>query len=154
MVTRPVGPDDETRVSGSEIAEEIAFPPEINNFWPDCGYYGTPANNHERVQQALYGLVWTAICVGSRRLTPQAAAKNISSMGGEAAILGQRLRRILDNGDYRPPWCFKHVVFANPDSVNGKNLSPTAASSLATRLSPGQAFVYLPQARTNCAMGY
>ncbi|MBN3452540.1 MBL fold metallo-hydrolase [Mycobacterium sp. DSM 3803] len=107
---------------GSEIAEEIAFPPEINNFWPDRGYYGTLKHNSRAVYQRYMGW-YDGNPSDLDDLPPQAAAKKyVEYMGGEAAIL-DKAKKDFDNGDYRwTAMVLKHVVFANPDSVNGKNL--------------------------------
>lgn len=107
---------------GSEIAEEIAFPPEINNFWPDRGYYGTLKHNSRAVYQRYMGW-YDGNPSDLDDLPPQAAArKYVEYMGGEAAIL-DKAKKDFDNGDYRwTAMVLKHVVFANPDSVNGKNL--------------------------------
>lgn len=107
---------------GSEIAEEIAFPPEINEYWPDRGYYGTLKHNSRAVYQRYMGW-YDGNPSDLDDLPPQEAAKKyVEYMGGEEAIL-EKAKNDFDNGNYR--WTasvLKHVVFANPDSVHGKNL--------------------------------
>lgn len=107
---------------GSEIAEEIAFPPEINNFWPDRGYYGTLKHNSRAVYQRYMGW-YDGNPSDLDDLPPaEAAKKYVEYMGGEDAIL-DKAQKDFDNGNYRwTAMVLKHVVFANPDSVNGKNL--------------------------------
>lgn len=52
----------------------------------------------------------------------EAAKKYVEYMGGEDAVL-QKAKEDFDNGNYRwTAMVLKQVVFANPDSVNGKNL--------------------------------
>ncbi|ORA33757.1 hypothetical protein BST13_19325 [Mycobacterium aquaticum] len=107
---------------GSEIAEEMQFPPELNNFWPDRGYYGTLKHNTRAVYQRYMGW-YDGNPSDLDDLPPQEAAKKyVEYMGGEEAIL-QKAKNDFDNGNYRwTAMVLKHVVFANPDSVNGKNL--------------------------------
>lgn len=107
---------------GSEIAEEIALPPELNDFWPNRGYYGTLRHNSRAVYQRYMG--WYDSNPSDLDDLPpaDAAKKYIEYMGGEAAVV-QKAKGDFDAGNYR--WAamvLKHVVFANPDSVDGKNL--------------------------------
>lgn len=107
---------------GSEIAEEIQFPPEINEYWADRGYYGTLKHNSRAVYQRYMGW-YDGNPSDLDDLPPQESAKKyVEYMGGEEAIL-DKAKNDFDNGNYR--WTasvLKHVVFANPDSVHGKNL--------------------------------
>ncbi|HET9876832.1 MAG TPA: alkyl sulfatase dimerization domain-containing protein [Mycobacterium sp.] len=107
---------------GPEIAEEIALPPELNNFWPGRGYYGTLKHNSRAVYQRYMG--WYDGNPSDLDILPpaDAAKKYIEYMGGEDAVL-KKAKDDFDNGNYR--WAamvLKHVVFANPDSQDGKNL--------------------------------
>lgn len=107
---------------GSEIAEEIQFPPELGNFWPDRGYYGTLKHNSRAVYQRYMGW-YDGNPSDLDDLPPADAAKKyVEYMGGEAAIL-DKAKKDFDNGNYRwTAMVLKQVVFANPDSVDGKNL--------------------------------
>jgi alkyl sulfatase BDS1-like metallo-beta-lactamase superfamily hydrolase len=107
---------------GSEIAEEIQLPPELNNFWPDRGYYGTLKHNSRAVYQRYMGW-YDGNPSDLDDLPPMEAAKKyVEYMGGEDAIL-RKAKDDYDNGNYRwTAMVLKHVVFANPDSQNGKNL--------------------------------
>ncbi|GAS87066.1 alkyl/aryl-sulfatase [Mycolicibacterium brisbanense] len=107
---------------GSEIAEEMQFPPELNNFWPDRGYYGTLKHNTRAVYQRYMGW-YDGNPSDLDDLPPQAAAKKyVEYMGGEDAVL-EKAKKDFDDGNYRwTAMVLKQVVFANPDSVNGKNL--------------------------------
>ncbi|MGV0813599.1 alkyl sulfatase dimerization domain-containing protein [Mycolicibacterium boenickei] len=107
---------------GSEIAEEIQFPPELGNFWPDRGYYGTLKHNSRAVYQRYMGW-YDGNPSDLDDLPPQEAAKKyVEYMGGEEAIL-EKAKNDFDNGNYRwTAMVLKQVVFANPDSVHGKNL--------------------------------
>lgn len=107
---------------GSEIAEEIKLPPELNNFWPDRGYYGTLKHNSRAVYQRYMGW-YDGNPSDLDDLPPADAAKKyIEYMGGEDNVL-KKAKDDYDKGNYR--WAamvLKHVVFANPNSVSGKNL--------------------------------
>jgi len=107
---------------GSEIAEMIKLPPELDNFWPNRGYYGTLRHNSRAVYQRYMGW-YDGNPSDLNDLPPEPAAKKyVEYMGGEQAIL-KRARGDFDKGEYR--WvamALKHVVFANPDSNEGKAL--------------------------------
>lgn len=107
---------------GSEIAEEIQMPPELGNFWPDRGYYGTLKHNSRAVYQRYMGW-YDGNPSDLDDLPPADAAKKyVEYMGGEDAIL-DKAKKDFDAGNYRwTAMVLKQVVFANPDSVNGKNL--------------------------------
>ncbi|MGW4098961.1 alkyl/aryl-sulfatase [Mycobacterium sp. NPDC004974] len=107
---------------GSEIAEEIQFPPELGNFWPDRGYYGTLKHNSRAVYQRYMGW-YDGNPSDLDDLPPADAAKKyVEYMGGEDAIM-DKAKKDFDAGNYRwTAMVLKQVVFANPDSVNGKNL--------------------------------
>lgn len=107
---------------GSEIAEEIELPPELDNFWPDRGYYGTLKHNSRAVYQRYMGW-YDGNPSDLDDLPPtDAAAKYVEYMGGEEAVL-EKAQNDFDNGNYRwTAMVLKQVVFANPDSVHGKNL--------------------------------
>ena len=107
---------------GSEIAEEIQLPPELNNYWPDRGYYGTLKHNTRAVYQRYMGW-YDGNPSDLDDLPPvDAAKKYVEYMGGEEAIL-EKAKKDFDEGNYRwTAMALKHLVFANPDSVSGKNL--------------------------------
>ncbi|OBG16656.1 hypothetical protein A5765_07085 [Mycolicibacterium celeriflavum] len=107
---------------GSEIAEEIKMPPELDQYWPDRGYYGTVKHNSRAVYQRYLGW-YDGNPSDLDDLPPADAAKKyVEYMGGEEAIL-EKAKNDFDNGNYRwTAMVLKQVVFANPDSVHGKNL--------------------------------
>ncbi|WP_234791781.1 alkyl/aryl-sulfatase [Mycolicibacterium conceptionense] len=107
---------------GSEIAEEIQMPPELNNFWPDRGYYGTLKHNSRAVYQRYMGW-YDGNPADLDDLPPEPAGKKyVDYMGGEAAVL-DKAKRDFDNGEYRwTAMVLKHVVFANPNNTDAKNL--------------------------------
>lgn len=107
---------------GSEIAEEITLPPELNNFWPDRGYYGTLKHNSRAVYQRYMGW-YDGNPSDLDDLPPADAAKKyVEYMGGEGSIL-DKAKKDFDAGNYRwTAMVLKQVVFANPDNTDAKNL--------------------------------
>jgi len=108
--------------TGSEIAEMIKLPPELDQQWYNRGYYGTLRHNSRAVYQRYMG--WYDGNPSSLdNLPPEMAAKKyVEYMGGEAEIM-KKSRADFDKGEYR--WvaeAMKHVVFANPGSTEAKNL--------------------------------
>ena len=89
---------------GSEIAEMIKLPPELENFWPIRGYYGTLRHNSRAVYQRYMGW-YDGNPSDLNDLPPEPAAKKyVEYMGGEAAVLEQgegrfRQRRVPLGGD-------------------------------------------------------
>jgi len=108
--------------TGTEISEMIQLPPELDQFWPNRGYYGSLRHNSRAIYQRYMGW-YDGNPVSLNNLPPTDAAKKyVQYMGGEAAAIRQA-RVDFDKGEYR--WvaeAMKHVVFANPDSREGKDL--------------------------------
>jgi alkyl sulfatase BDS1-like metallo-beta-lactamase superfamily hydrolase len=121
----------------SEIAETLTFPPELDRYWPNRGYYGTLRHNARAVYQRYMGW-YDGNPSDLNDLPPEPAAKKyLEYMGGEAAVL-ERARRDFANGEYR--WvamALKHVVFANPGSVDGKALLADAYEQLGYQAESG-----------------
>ncbi|MHC6224047.1 alkyl/aryl-sulfatase [Pseudomonas sp. X10] len=123
--------------NGAEIAEMITLPAELEQFWPGRGYYGTLRHNSRAVYQRYMG--WYDGNPSSLNdLPPQDAAKKyVEYMGGEEAIL-KRARTDFDKGEYR--WvamALKHVVFANPQSTQGKYLLADAYEQMGYQAESG-----------------
>ncbi|WP_166362220.1 alkyl/aryl-sulfatase [Pseudomonas akapageensis] len=109
-------------MTGEEIAEAIKLPPELDQFWPNRGYYGTVKHNAKAVYQRYMGW-YDANPVNLDKLPPVPAAKKyVEYMGGSAAVL-EKAKADFDKGEYR--WvaeALKQVVFAEPDNVKAKSL--------------------------------
>jgi alkyl sulfatase BDS1-like metallo-beta-lactamase superfamily hydrolase len=122
---------------GSEIAEMIELPPELANFWPNRGYYGTLRHNARAVYQRYMGW-YNANPSDLNDLPPEPAAKKyVEYMGGEAAVL-TRAKADLAKGEYR--WvatALKHVVFANPKNTAARNLLADAYEQLGYQAESG-----------------
>lgn len=108
--------------TGSEIAEMIKLPPELDKYWPNRGYYGTLRHNSRAIYQRYMGW-YDANPSSLNNLPPEPAAKKyVEYMGGEAAVM-QKAKADFDKGEYR--WvaeALKHVVFANAQNSEAKNL--------------------------------
>lgn len=105
-----------------EIAETIKFPEAIDKQWYMRGYYGSLSHNVKAVYQ--YYLGWyDGHPANLHPLPPVEAAKRyVDVMGGSAAAI-KKAREYFDKGDYRfVSEMMKHVVFAEPDNVEAKNL--------------------------------
>lgn len=107
---------------GSEIAEMIRLPPELENYWPNRGYYGSLRHNARAVYQRYMGW-YDGNPSDLNDLPPEPAAKKyVEYMGGEYAVL-KRAQADFDKGEYRfVATALKHVVFANPNNKAAKAL--------------------------------
>ncbi|RJX75661.1 MBL fold metallo-hydrolase [Vibrio sinensis] len=107
---------------GEEISEVIQFPDEIDKNWSTRGYYGTLRHNSRAVYQRYMGW-YNGNPSDLNNLPPSdAAIKYVEYMGGEQELL-KKAKMDFDAGEYR--WvaeALKHVVFANPNSEQGKQL--------------------------------
>jgi alkyl sulfatase BDS1-like metallo-beta-lactamase superfamily hydrolase len=108
--------------TGEEISEQIKLPPELENFWPNRGYYGTLRHNSRAIYQRYMGW-YSGNPSDLDNLPPEMVGpKYIEFMGGEAEVL-KKAKASFDKGEYR--WVaevLKHLVFANPDNKEGKLL--------------------------------
>lgn len=123
--------------TGEEISEMIKLPPELENFWPNRGYYGTLRHNSRAVYQRYMGW-YDGNPVNLNNLPPVDAAKEyVEYMGGEAAVM-KRAKADFDKGKYR--WTaevLKQVVFANPNSKAGKELLADSLEQLGYQAESG-----------------
>jgi alkyl sulfatase BDS1-like metallo-beta-lactamase superfamily hydrolase len=107
---------------GTEIADEIQLPPELEQVWYNRDHYGTRRHNARAVYQRYMGW-YDANPTTLNQLPPEPVAKKyVEYMGGEDAIL-KKAKADFDKGEYC--WvaeALKHVVFANPNSKAGKDL--------------------------------
>src|SRR5262245_37382964 len=74
-------------LTGTEIADAIELPPELDQQWYNRGYYGTLRHNSRAVYQRYMGF-YDANPTTLNQLPPEPVAKKyVEYMGGEAAIL-------------------------------------------------------------------
>ena len=116
---------------GAEIAEELQLPPALDGEWHCRGYYGSVSHNTKAIYQRYMGWfdgnpahLWAH--------PPEAAARRyVEFMGGADAVL-ERARAAFDEGDLR--WVAEvvnHVVFAEPENVEARELQAAALRQLA-----------------------
>ncbi|MBM0873837.1 alkyl/aryl-sulfatase [Acinetobacter pittii] len=106
-----------------EISEQLnSLPPALAKKWYNRGYYGTMSHNVRAVYQRYMGF-YDGNPANLNPLPPVEEARHyIEMMGGEKAVI-QQAKKAFDRGEYR--WVatlMKHVVFANPNSNEGKAL--------------------------------
>ena len=120
-----------------EIAEELELPPSLAQTWANRGYYGSVSHN-VRSQYGLYLGWFDGNPSNLHQLPPVEAAKRyVEFMGGADAVV-ERAHEYFDKGEYR--WVaqvVKHVVFANPDHTDAKNLLADAYEQLGYQAESG-----------------
>jgi alkyl sulfatase BDS1-like metallo-beta-lactamase superfamily hydrolase len=124
-------------LTGPEIAEEIRFPPELDNFWAGRGYYGTLKHNSRAIYQRYMGW-YDGNPVNLDSLPPEPAAKKyVEYMGGAEAVL-TRARADFARGEYR--WvaeAAKQLVFADPGNRAAKELLADSLEQLGYQAESG-----------------
>ncbi|MCB7135475.1 alkyl/aryl-sulfatase [Cellulosimicrobium marinum] len=115
---------------GAEIAEMMTLPPALEKAWHARGYYGSVSHNVKAIYQRYMG--WYD--GNPAHLWPhppqEQGVRYVEYMGGAAAVL-ERARRSFDDGDLR--WVAEvvsHVVFAEPDNEEAKELLADALEQL------------------------
>lgn len=116
--------------SGIEIAEMLKLPESLNQEWFTHDYYGTLSHNVKAIYQRYIGW-FDGNPANLHALPPEdAAVKFVEYMGGADAILA-KAREDYARGDYR--WVaqvLSHVVFANPDNMEARQLQADAFEQL------------------------
>jgi alkyl sulfatase BDS1-like metallo-beta-lactamase superfamily hydrolase len=123
--------------TGEEISETIKLPASLENEWSVRGYYGTLRHNSRAVYQRYMGW-YNGNPSDLNNLPPQmVASRYVKAMGGEANAISQAKISYAEN-DYR--WVaemMKHVVFANPNNTEAKNLLADAYEQLGYQAESG-----------------
>jgi alkyl sulfatase BDS1-like metallo-beta-lactamase superfamily hydrolase len=115
----------------SEIAEMLEVPAELEQEWHCHGYYGSFNHNLKAVYQRYLGWfdgnpahLWPH--------PPEAAGERYVALAGGAEALLAHAREAFSHGDYR--WVAEvvnHLVFAQPDNAEAKELQARALEQLA-----------------------
>ncbi|MCU0267607.1 MAG: MBL fold metallo-hydrolase [Acidimicrobiales bacterium] len=120
-----------------EIAEELRFPPELEQCWFVHDYYGTLNHNVKAVYQRYLGW-FDANPAHLHPLTPvEAAVRYVEFMGGADEVL-RRARASFEAGDYR--WVAEvvnHVVFADPTNAEARALQADTLEQLGYQAESG-----------------
>jgi len=108
--------------SYTEIAELVELPPGIASSFANRGYYGSVSHNVKAIY--VYYLGWFDGNPANLHPLPpvETAIKTVEYMGGADAVL-EKARKDYEAGEYR--WVAQavgHVVFADPDNTEAKNL--------------------------------
>lgn len=113
-----------------EVAEHVALPESLANYWSNRGYYGS-LNHNVKATWVLYLGWFDGNPAHLHTHTPVEASKRyVEFMGGADAVL-KKARAYYDRGDYR--WVAQvvsHVVFAEPNNRAARELQADALEQL------------------------
>lgn len=121
----------------TEIAEEVQLPESLAHYWSNRGYYGS-LNHNVKATYVLY-LGWFDGNPATLHPLPprQSSVKYVEFMGGAKAVL-EKARESYDKGEYR--WVAEvvnHVVFAEPDNQEARELQADALEQLGYQAESG-----------------
>ena len=120
-----------------EIAEQIELPASLQRGFANRDYYGTVRHNAKAVYQWYFG--WYD--GNPARLDPlppvEAAGRYVQAMGGADEVLRQA-HESFDRGDHRwTAMLLDHLVFADPDRVEARELLARTYDQLGYRAESG-----------------
>lgn len=105
-----------------EIADQVTLPKSLAAHFATRGYYGTVNHNVKAVYQRYFGW-FDGNAANLHALPPQEAGKKyVEYMGGAASVIN-KARKSYADGEYR--WVamvLNHVVFAEPDNKEAREL--------------------------------
>jgi alkyl sulfatase BDS1-like metallo-beta-lactamase superfamily hydrolase len=116
--------------TGSEIAEMLTLPPELDAQWHTRGYYGSLSHNVKAVYQRYMGWFDGNPAHLWQHPPVEAARRYVEFMGGAGAVL-DKARKSLADGDLR--WVAEvvnHVIFADPDNTEARELQAETLTRL------------------------
>jgi alkyl sulfatase BDS1-like metallo-beta-lactamase superfamily hydrolase len=120
-----------------EIAEELEMPATLRDAFASRGYYGTVRHNAKGVYQGYFGW-YDGNPAHLDPLPPQEAGRRyVEAMGG-AQEVRRRAQEAFERGDYR--WVamlLDHLVFAEPDDAQARELLAAAYDQLGYRAESG-----------------
>ncbi len=120
-----------------EIAEEMKLPDSLGKNFSVRGYYGTLSHNVKAVYQRYLGW-YDGNPANLNPLPPSAAGKRyVEFMGGAESLL-EKAQKAYDAGDFR--WVAEvvnHLVFADPDNFEARNLQANALEQLGYQAESG-----------------
>ncbi len=123
--------------TGVELSNMIKLPKELDQSWFNRGYYGSVKHDSRAVYQRYMGF-YDANPSTLDELPPQeAAVKYVEYMGGAPAIL-EKAKADFDKANYR--WvamALKHVVFADPQNKEAKELLADAYEQMGYQAESG-----------------
>jgi alkyl sulfatase BDS1-like metallo-beta-lactamase superfamily hydrolase len=120
-----------------EIAERFKMPDSLAHVWANRGYYGSVSHN-VKATYVLYLGWFDGNPSTLHELTPvDSSKKYVEFMGGADAVLA-KAKESYSKGEYR--WVAQvvnHVVFADPDNQDAKNLLADALEQLGYQAESG-----------------
>ncbi|MFF1295794.1 MULTISPECIES: alkyl/aryl-sulfatase [unclassified Streptomyces] len=117
-------------LTGPEIAELIEMPPALERAWHTHGYYGSVSHNTKAVYQRYLGWFDGNPAHLWEHPPAESARRYVEFMGGADEVL-RRARQSFADGDFR--WVVQvvhHVVFADPDNAEARELQADALEQL------------------------
>jgi alkyl sulfatase BDS1-like metallo-beta-lactamase superfamily hydrolase len=116
--------------TGTEIAEVMQVPAELEAAWHTHGYYGSVSHNVKAIYQRYLGW-YDGNPAHLWQHPPQAAAQRYARLAGGAGRLAARAREFLEEGDPRfAAELASHAVFADPGSAEAKDVLARALQQL------------------------
>lgn len=121
----------------NEIAEKVNLPKSLSHYWSNRGYYGTMSHNTKATYVKYLG--WFSGNPASLQpLVPvEGSKKYVEYMGGASKIMEQAQKDYIQ-GNYR--WVaevMNHVVFADPNNQQARNLEADALEQLGYQAESG-----------------
>jgi alkyl sulfatase BDS1-like metallo-beta-lactamase superfamily hydrolase len=120
-----------------EIGEALQLPPTLASEWYTRSYYGTLNHNAKAVYQRYLGW-FDGNPAHLYPHTPVEAGKRYVALAGGADALLAKAREAFARGDYR--WVAElvnHLVFADPDNIDARNLQADALEQLGYQAESG-----------------
>ncbi len=120
-----------------EIAERIELPESLRTSFPNRGYYGTLKHNAKAVYQRYFGW-YDGNPANLDPLPPAESGVKYVELAGGAAHLLDAARAAYERGEYR--WVAElvsHLVFAEPDNLDAKELLAKAYDQLGYQAESG-----------------
>ncbi|MFG2966263.1 MULTISPECIES: alkyl/aryl-sulfatase [unclassified Streptomyces] len=117
-------------LTGPEIGERMALPPALERAWHTHGYYGSVSHNTKAIYQRYLGWFDGNPAHLWEHPPTESARRYVDFMGGADEVL-RRARRSYADGDFR--WVAQvvgHVVFADPDHAEARELQADALEQL------------------------
>lgn len=121
-----------------EISEQLELPPELGMVWYNRGYYGTVSHNSRAVYQKYLGY-FDGNPANLHPLPPEESARRYVEFMGGPELLLENARVAFDDGDFR--WVAEvvnHLVFADPENMEARQLQADALEQLGYQAESGQ----------------
>ncbi|MDR3503714.1 MAG: alkyl sulfatase dimerization domain-containing protein [Legionella sp.] len=113
-----------------EIAEKVNLPDSLSHYWSNRGYYGTMNHNTKATYVKYLGWFSGNPATLHPLIPVEASKKYVDYMGGASKIMEQA-KKDYEQGNYR--WVaevMNHVVFADPNNQEARNLEADALEQL------------------------